>query len=183
MRRMWFLCLLGLSLIGCVTDSSSLPRNGAPLAPACTWPITEEDTLAYSRRAIVALEAQEFRIIDTDLSLGLINAQRQRVLVGYSSAGRNGWGGGGVFGWAGSGGGGVGIGLGSGAGFGGYAADPLREERLTLLIDNDTARLSRNIRIIEADGWVRTSHAGASEDFCRELRQTIEASPVREVRP
>ncbi|MFN2331992.1 MAG: hypothetical protein ABR580_09095, partial [Halomonas sp.] len=72
-----------LVLAGCQTTPSTLPAAEPRPAAACTWPLNDQAPRAVLVGAVAALEAEGFLIRHTDLALGLVSAERTRILPGY----------------------------------------------------------------------------------------------------
>jgi hypothetical protein len=180
--RLWLLPLL-LVLAGCQTTPSTLPVAEPRPAAECRWPIGDQAPQSLVRAAVEALEAEGFLVRHTDLALGLVSAERTRILPGYGSR-HDDWETRGMFGGIGIGGGRGRGGVSSGVmiGFGGVGSlsrDATQLERVSLLAGGDEVRLSRDIQVIDWRGELAEARSGSTADFCQRLRGTIEAGGVR----
>ncbi|NLC20661.1 MAG: hypothetical protein GX771_01965, partial [Halomonadaceae bacterium] len=82
MRLGWTLASLVL-LAGCQTTPTELPSAQPRPAAECRWESEDMETRVWVRHALDVLEAEGFVVRDTDLTLGLISAERTRILPGY----------------------------------------------------------------------------------------------------
>ena len=170
-----------LVLAGCQTTPSTLPTAEPRPAEACTWPLNDQAARAVLGRAVAALEADGFLIRHTDLALGLVSAERTRILPGYgdrydSRETR------GMFGGIGIGGGRGGVSSGVMIGFGGVGSltrDATQLERVSLLAGAGEVRLSRDIQVIDWRGELAEARSASTADFCQRLRGAIEAGGDR----
>jgi hypothetical protein len=182
--RPWFLALpLLLLLAGCQTTPSSLPVAEPSPSAECRWPT--DDGLGSRerlRRAVAVLEARDFRIRDTDLALGLVSAERTRI-VHVPDYYDDRWDRTGVFGGYGRGGFSGGMVIGLGSRFGRAPNDATRLERLSLLLGAELTRVSRDLQVIDWRGEIRQSRNTSDADFCRGLRADLETAPGGEERP
>lgn len=172
----WTLWLvLPLGLTGCQTTPTTLPEASPRPAAECHWPtaIAGGELL---RRGVETLEAEGFLIRLTDTALGLVRAERSRVLPGYGGF-DDPWLRPGVFGGIGVGGGRVGGGVivGLGAGTHHINRDATEVERVVVLVGEQEVRVTRDIRLFDWRGRLRESRGGSDADFCTRLRQGIEA--------
>ncbi|WP_445000295.1 hypothetical protein [Halomonas mongoliensis] len=169
--------LAALLLAGCQTTPSTLPVAEPRPEAACTWPLGDQEPRALLRAAVDALEAEGFLIRHTDLALGLVSAERTRILPGYGDR-HDRWDRGGMFGGIGIGGGRGGVSSGVMIGFGGVGSltrDATQLERVSLLAGDGEVRVSRDIQVIDWRGELAESRSASSADFCQRLRDAIEA--------
>lgn len=178
--RLWRLpCVLVtvLLLAGCQTPPSTLPVSEPGPAAECRWSVGDRAAQPLMRAAVDALESAGFLIRHTDLALGLVSAERTRVLPGYGDR-HDGWGARGMFGGIGIGGGRGGVSSGVMVGFGGVgsmAHDATRLERVSLLAGSDEVRVSRDIQVIDWRGELAESRSASTAEFCQRLRAAIES--------
>ncbi|HSP32051.1 MAG TPA: hypothetical protein VLO13_08620 [Halomonas sp.] len=149
-------------------------------------PISPSSNAEPGQQSITALESSVdiltewgFTLNSTDTTLGLVSASRERQLHGYYDPYDNAYGYGGgmrVFGGLGFGrGGGSGIGIGMGGGFGrGIGQQPVEVERVSLLVNNDHVRISRDIRRFDHVGDLRESYSASNDDFCQRFQTRFE---------
>ena len=156
--------VLGIVLVlaGCQTVPSTLPVAEPRPAAACSWPLGEQAPRALLGDAVAALEAEGFLIRHTDLALGLVSAERTRILPGYGDR-YDRWDRRGVFG-------GIGIG-----GVGSLTRDATQLERVSLLAGEGEVRVSRDIQVIDWRGELVEARSASTTEFCRGLRDAIEA--------
>lgn len=184
----WGLCLVALTaLTGCASGPANLPMQQMASVPECRWPLANGDRVALLRDAVEVLEAEGFSVVHTDTTLGVISAERQRVLPGYGTSyddrwpRRGGWYGGHHVGSGGrlSIGSGVGSGIGVGIGVGGgsvgygygFPMDATRVDRISLVAPGEWVMVSQDSRVIDAEGAVRESRSGGDVALCRELQR------------
>lgn len=173
----WLLLLLPAALAGCQVTPTTLPVAEPAPAAECRWPAGSGDSLA---RAVTALEAEGFLVRHTDASLGLVSAERARNTI-YHDNGVERLPRFGGFVLGGSGGhvsSGVMIGLGTGFGVG--VDEATRIERVSVVVGEQRVQVSRDIRIFDWRGALRESRSASDADFCRDLRDAIEAVPPQE---
>ena len=176
MRR-WLLWLLPGVLAGCQMTPTTLPVAEPAPAAECRWAAAPGDDLP---RVITALEAEGFVVRHTDASLGLVSADRARTTIyhdnGIERLPRIGG-----FVRGGSGGHiGTGVMLGMGGGFGPGIDEATRAERVSVVVDEQEVRVSRDIRLIDWRGDLRESRSASDADFCRDLRRALRAVPAGE---
>ncbi|MFC3283286.1 hypothetical protein [Litchfieldella rifensis] len=175
--RVWVLSM-AVWLAGCASGPATLPEDMSPPAAECRW----EQQLAGAEAnepVVAALEAQGFTIRDTNSDLGLVSAERTRVIYGYHRY-YDPWPYGGWYGFYGLGsrhymGGGIGLGFGTSVG-----GSAQRQERVSVVADGEWVQVSRDVRVVDIDGVTRESYTASDADFCRELRTTIDAERARE---
>lgn len=182
--RLWLLLLLLLVLAGCQTTPSTLPMADPRPAAECRWPVAGDSSESLLRRAVSALEADGFLVRHTDMSLGLVSAERTRTLPGYGDF-YDPWERSGFFGHYGLGGrrGGFSSGVGVIVGFGGassFSRDATELERVSLMAGTEEVRVSRDIQLFDRWGELRQSRSASDSDFCSHLRSAIEAMPAEE---
>ncbi|MFW6346592.1 MAG: hypothetical protein ACOC0M_09730 [Halomonas sp.] len=183
MRPWQLLPMLGslLVLAGCQTTPSTLPVAEPRPASACAWPLDDRAPRQLVRAAVEALEAEGFLIRHTDLALGLVSAERTRLLPGYGDR-YDRWESRGMFGGIGIGGGRGGVSSGVMIGFGGVGSltrDATQLERVALLAGGGEVRVSRDIQVIDWRGELAEARSASTAEFCQRLRGTIEAGGVR----
>ncbi|APX94488.1 hypothetical protein BWR19_16960 [Halomonas sp. 1513] len=185
-RYFWWLPLV--TLAGCAAGPATLPehRGGAPAE--CRWALGDDERGAVTRAAVDVLEREGYRITHTEASMGIVSAERSRVLPGYGARYDDRWSrGSGVFGSIGGGvgsggqvsvGSGVGFGIGVGGGRagygGGFPADATRIERVSLVVPREQVLVSQDSRVIDAEGAVRESRSGDAS-LCRAIEQAVAA--------
>ncbi|WP_458524542.1 hypothetical protein [Onishia taeanensis] len=164
-----------LLLAGCASGPARLPDPSVSPAPACQWAAPDAGSLGYLRRVMTALEADGFVIVATEARLGLVTAQRSRIMAGYGVP------------WHAPGSGGLSgfFGLGEGHHSAGMAinlnrsfgVDPTQVERVSVLARDAEVRVVRDLQVVEADGRLRSGRVVASEAFCRALRDAMARLP------
>ncbi|MGM0537156.1 MAG: hypothetical protein ACQEXI_07900 [Pseudomonadota bacterium] len=175
--RVWLLLLLPPVLVGCQVTPTTLPVAEPAPASECRWAAEPGESLA---RAVSALEAQGFLVRHTDVSLGLVSAERARNTL-YHDHGVERLPRFGGFVLGGSGGHvASGVMVGIGGGFGPSTGEATRIERVSLVVDDQQVQVSRDIRLVDWRGELRESRSASDADFCRELRAAIEAVPAGE---
>lgn len=182
--RLWRLsCVLVtvLLLAGCQTTPSTLPVSEPRPAAECRWSVGDRASQPLMRAAVDALESEGFLIRHTDLALGLVSAERTRILPGYGDR-HDGWESRGMFGGIGIGGGRGGVSSGVMVGFGGGGSltrDATQLERVSLLAGSDEVRVSRDIQVIDWRGELTESRSASTAEFCQRLRAAIESGGVQ----
>ncbi|UYG00456.1 hypothetical protein [Halomonas sp. GD1P12] len=168
--------VLLLALAGCQTTPDRLPRAEPAPAPSCYFPtqgVAGEEVL---RQSVALLEQWEFELDNTDTALGLISASKERELIGYYDPYDGDYGSGvRVFGGLGLGLGhrsSIGLGLGFGGGIG---QRPVESERVSVLVQNDHVRVSRDIRRFDHLRDLRESRSASDDDFCRRFQSALPA--------
>ncbi|WP_163558409.1 hypothetical protein [Halomonas sp. NO4] len=170
----WLLpALLVLPLVGCQAPPSRLPSAEPPPAAECHWQVHGATPEALVRAAVSALEAEDFIIRDTDLTLGLVSADRSERIPAHRNPYHD---------WAeptwygrygvGSRGFSTGVAIGFG-GVGPFDRDATRLERVSLVADGDWVRVSRDLQVIDWRGAVRESRSASDADFCTRLRRDL----------
>jgi len=172
MRRYALLpCLLvALIVSGCQATPTALPVAEPPPAPECRWEVPGAAPRALVRAAVTALETEGFVIRDTDLSLGTVSADRsERIpahLNPYADWPDPTWYG--HYGiWRG------GFATGMALGFGSLRHEATRLERVSVVVDGDRVRVSRDTQVIDWRGDVRELRGASDDDFCRGLRSAL----------
>jgi len=183
MRPWLLLPVLGFVLVlaGCQATPSTLPAAEPRPAAECRWPLGDRAPRPLVRAAVDALEAEGFLIRHTDLALGLVSAERTRILPGYGDR-YDGWETRGMFGGIGIGGGRGGVSSGVMIGFGGVGSltrDATQLERVSLLAGDGEVRVSRDIQVIDWRGELAEARSASTAEFCQRLRGAIEAGGVR----
>src|SRR5690554_3991007 len=182
MRLGWTLASLVL-LAGCQTTPTELPSAQPRPAAECRWESEDMETREWVRHALDVLEAEGFVVRDTDLTLGLISAERTRILPGYGDR-YDRWERPGIFGGVGLGRrGGVSSGgmIGFGGGGSSITQDATELERISLVADAGWVRVSRDIQVIDWRGELRETRSGSDANFCRTLRESLGTAAPREV--
>lgn len=170
-----------LALAGCQTTPSTLPAAEPRPAEACSWSLNDQAPRVVLVGAVAALEADGFLIRHTDLALGLVSAERTRILPGYGDR-YDSWDRRGMFGGIGIGGGRGGVSSGVMIGFGGVGSltrDATQLERVSLLAGDGEVRVSRDIQVIDWRGELADARSASTADFCQRLRGAIEAGGDR----
>ncbi|WP_156085506.1 hypothetical protein [Billgrantia saliphila] len=183
MRLSWLMPCLIL-LVGCETTPTTLPTAEPRPAEECRWETGDVEVREWVQRALDALEAEDFVVRDTELELGVISAERTRVLPYYGDR-YDSWERPGLFGGFGVGSRGgfsTGMMIGFGGGGGGFTQDATELERVSLVADEGWVRLSRDIQVIDWRGELRETRSGSDADFCGRLRRAISADTTQEVR-
>lgn len=197
MRRGWWQgwwCVPLVALVGCASAPATLPTQMSQAPAECRWMLADTDRMTLTRTAVSVLESEGYRITHTNTQLGVVSAERSKVLPGYGVRYDDYWTrGSGVFGSIGGGvgaggrigvGSGVGIGVGVGSGRAGYGAgfpaDAVRIERVSLVAPDERVVVSQDTRVIDAEGAVRESHGGGSAALCQAIEQAIERAAVPE---
>lgn len=166
--------IVGLAIAGCQTGPGPL-ASGASASPpaACSWPRrTQASTQAWLRAGIAELEARGFSIRNTDLALGVVSAERSTRQPGRGAVDRP-WHDGLSF-WGGSSrhsASGFGLGIGVGGGF----DDPVQIERVSLVVGDDTIKMTRDSSVVDGDGYVIDARGYNRDVFCREVSGAIES--------
>ncbi|SEL57290.1 hypothetical protein [Halomonas daqiaonensis] len=180
--RAWLLLLLSAALAGCQVTPTTLPVAEPAPAAECRWPVGDLAPQTRMRRIVDALEAQDFLIRHTDLSLGLVSAERTSILPGYGDR-HDRWESRGMTGSVGIGGGRGGVVSGVMIGFGGVGSltrDATELERVSVLAGAEKVLVSRDLQVIDWRGELVEARSASDADFCRELRDAIEAVPPQE---
>jgi len=164
--------MAAMLLAGCASGPPRLPDHANLPAAACQWTAPEAGSFDYLRRVITALEADDFVIVESEARLGLVTAQRSRILAGYGMPGYQPL----PFGLSGF------FGLGGGHHSAGMAInlnrsfgdDPTQVERVSVLARDAQVKTTRDIQVVEADGRLRSGRVVASDEFCRALHEAID---------
>lgn len=165
------------ALAGCQVTPTTLPVAEPSPSAECRWTAESGDSLG---RVVTALEAEGFLVRHTDVSLGLVSAERARTTL-YHDNGVDRLPRVGGFVLGGSGGhvsSGMRIGLGTGFGVG--VDEATRVERVSVMLDQGQLQVARDIRMIDWRGDLRESRSASDAGFCRDLRHAIEAVPAGE---
>ncbi|WP_110670461.1 hypothetical protein [Salinicola halophilus] len=165
------------TLTGCQSLSAPSPvslEGGGALPPECQWQAGDADPLARLRATRDVVESRGYVILDTDVTLGVVSAERRTRQPGLgalnSPFGRTGlWGGVGFGGRS-----GYGIGLSQGFGYG-YDSDPIRVERLSVATPSTITYVDRDSVVVDRDGYLIDARSDNHQGVCRELRQAIES--------
>jgi len=164
--------LVAVALGGCqVMGADPLAGGAGTLPAACQWPREPAASReAWVRAAMAELEARGFAIRSTDLTLGVVSAERTTRQPGLGAIdepwidGGMGWGG-----W-GHAGGGVNFGLGMRIG-----DDPVQVERVSLVVDEAQVTLTRDSRVVADDGRIIDARPYSRDAFCREVSGAIQS--------
>lgn len=180
--RLWWM-MPGLALLaGCQTTPSVLPSAEPRPAAECRWEAGDVESREWVRRALDALETEDFVVRDTELALGVVSAERTRTIPGYGDR-YDSWERTGFFGGVGLGGGrgfSTGVMIGFGGAGGSITQDATQLERVSVVADEDWVRVSRDIQVIDWRGELRETRSGSDAAFCASLRQAMQAAPARE---
>lgn len=170
-----------LVLAGCQAIPSTLPAAEPRPSAACSWPLNDQTPRVVLVGAVAALEADGFLIRHTDLALGLVSAERTRILPGYGDR-YDRWDTRGMFGGISIGGGSGGVSSGVMIGFGGVGSltrDATQLDRVSLLAGDGEVAVSRDIQVIDWRGDLVEARSASTADFCQRLRGAIESGDVR----
>lgn len=169
-KRIGAVGVAGMLLAGCASGPPRLPEHSEPAAAACQWPAPEAGTFRYLRQVIAALESDDFVIIESEAQLGLVTAQRSRILAGYGMPGYQPlFGLSGFFGLGGHRSAGMAINLNRS-----FGDDPTQVERVSVLARDARVSVTRDLQIVEADGRLRSGRVVASDAFCGALHEDID---------
>ena len=181
--RLWWWMMPGLVLLaGCETTPSVLPSAEPRPAAECRWETEGIEAREWVRRALDALEAQDFVVRDTELALGVVSAERTRTIPGYGDR-YDDWERTGFFGGFGLGRGrgvSTGVMIGFGGAGGSITQDATQLERVSVVADEGWVRVSRDIQVIDWRGELRETRSGSDSAFCGTLRQAMQAARDRE---
>ncbi|MFI0472289.1 hypothetical protein ACGLWX_06135 [Halomonas sp. HMF6819] len=172
MKSRPMMLVLLLALTGCQTTPDRLPRAEPAPAPSCYFPTNGVAGEEVLRQSVAVLENWEFELDNTDTTLGLITASKEHELIGYYDPYDDYYGPGVRFF------GGLGLGHRSsiGLGFGGGIGQrPMESERVSVLVQNDHVRLSRDIRRFDHLRDLRESRSASDDDFCRRFQSALPA--------
>ncbi|WP_136066318.1 hypothetical protein [Modicisalibacter radicis] len=166
--------IAGLAIAGCQTGPGPLEAGASAQLPAsCSWPRrTQASTEAWVRAGIAELEARDFSIRNTDLSLGVVSAERSTRQPGMGAVDHPWYDG--ISFWGGSrrhSATGFGLGIGVGGGF----DDPVQIERVSLVIGDETVKMTRDSSVVDGDGYVIDARSYNRDAFCREVSGAIES--------
>ncbi|MFC0269549.1 hypothetical protein [Kushneria aurantia] len=166
--------LAALTLAGCVASPSSSPLA---LEPGTSWrlcTLTPEGSRIEQIEAIsAALEADGYEVVNTDVALGLVSAQRTRLRPGLGAVET-------PFGgpmWR------LGFGRGiryGGVGYGlqdpwwGFRDDPRSVERVSASAAGEGYNVVKSITTLSADGYVIDARDATNDAFCRQLSQAVD---------
>ncbi|MDV6318005.1 hypothetical protein [Chromohalobacter sp. HP20-39] len=173
MMKPLLLVVLAWGLGGCQGLASYDPLGrdvASPLPEACHWP-AEGSAKARVRATADALEAQGYRIEQTEVALGLVSAARSVAQPGLGAVDRPFWGRSGFWGRYGLGGR-NGYSLGYFQSFGG---DPVRLQRVSVVAAEGIVRVTRDSRVVDVDGYLIDARPDNSAAFCAALHDDIDA--------
>lgn len=165
---------VGLAIAGCQSGPGPLaPGASAALPAACSWPRrSEASSKAWMQAGIAELEARGFSVRNTDLTLGVVSAERSTRQPGRGAIdhpwydGISFWGGSRRHSTT-----GFGLGIGVGGGF----DDPVQVERVSLVIGDESLKMTRDSSVVDAAGYVIDARAYNRDAFCREVSGAIES--------
>lgn len=180
--RAWILALLVVVLAGCQTTPTALPQAEPPPAEACQWPAPEAARAVTLDAVAAALEEEGFLIRHTDSGLGLVSAERSRRTF-YHYHGIDPWPRLGGFVMGGRGHVASGVMLGIGAGIGPVTDEATRVERVSVMVGEQTLRVTRDLRLFGWRGDLVESRTASDADFCRRLHTAIRIRLADEVIP
>ncbi|GAA5171845.1 MULTISPECIES: hypothetical protein [Halomonadaceae] len=166
--------IVSLVLAGCQSGPGPLAAGAsASLPAACSWPRRSEASVqTWVRAGIAELEARGFDIRNADLALGVVSAERRTRQPGRGAVDRPWYDG--ISFWGGShrrAASGFGLGFGVGGGF----DDPVQIERVSLVVGDQTIKLTRDSSVIDAGGYVLDARAYNRDAFCRQVSGAIES--------
>ncbi|SOC53558.1 hypothetical protein SAMN05421509_102422 [Chromohalobacter canadensis] len=162
-----------LGLGGCQSLASYDPLGrdvASPLPDACQWS-AQGDAEARVRATADALETQGYRIEQTEVALGLVSAERAKAQPGLGAVDRPPWGRSGFWGYYGMGSR-HGYSLGYSQRFGG---DPVRLQRISVVAAEGVVRVTRDSRVVDANGYLIDARPDNSTAFCAALHDDIDA--------
>jgi len=165
---------VGLAVAGCQSGPGPLEAGASAALPAaCSWPRrTQASTEAWVRAGIAELEARGFSTRNTDLALGVVSAERSTRQPGLGAVDRPWYDG--ISFWGGSrqhSASGFGLGIGVGGGF----DDPVQIERVSLVVGDESVKMTRDSSVVDAGGYVIDARAYNRDAFCREISGAIES--------
>ncbi|MCE8022358.1 hypothetical protein HOP51_19935 [Halomonas sp. MCCC 1A11036] len=180
--RLWWM-IPGLALLaGCQATPTTLPSAEPRPAAECRWEAGDIEPREWVRRALDALEAEDFVVRDTELALGLVSAERTRTIPGYGDR-YDTWERTGFFGGVGLGGGrrvSTGVMIGFGGAGGSITQDATQLERVSVVADPGWVRVSRDIQVIDWRGELSETRSGSDAAFCGPLSQAMRTAATRE---
>lgn len=165
--------LLGGVLTGCQTTPTQLPVAEPPPDASCHWALPTNATPMPLAQVATALESEGFLVRHADPALGLVSAERSSPTFFQRRRGPVPRLGG--FAMGGSGGGfHSGLGVSIGLGGGGSRNDATLVERVSVLVDAEQVRISRDLRIFDWQGELAESRTGSDAAFCQSLRASLQ---------
>lgn len=175
-RRIWAKCslvaVLGLLpwLGACHSTPQQMPVAEPAPSSGCQWPVVAGSVSLAD--VVTVLEGRDFLVRDTDTALGVVSAEKtERTTYHNADAVRPRLGG---FVLGGSGGHvGAGVGVGFGSWGWGTSDDATRVERVSVALDDQEVRLTRDIRLFDWTGQLRESRTASDADFCAAVRQQL----------
>jgi len=177
MKRCVFLSFTMLALAGCQTAPDASTQAESAPAKECHFDYTAKTTSSEQmmRQSVSALDEFGFTLRSADGSLGIISARRDRPLSDYDDGfdARGLLGGLSMFGGFGGGGSstfGLGIGTRLGSERGGVAREV---EDVTLVVDETTVRIDRDIRRFDGRGNLREAYGASDAAFCKQLHRVL----------
>ncbi|GAA0582167.1 hypothetical protein ACFQH5_12015 [Halomonas salifodinae] len=167
--RICGLFLIPLALAGCAGSAVTPLHQPLVTVAECRWEAPAGmEKVDYAQRVVRALEAEGFRLRDSDMALGLISAERTSAgpLRAYGFPfDRHPW---------------HSLGLGYHRPyphlFGAYHPDyrAIDQERVSVWLGTDEVRVGRDVRRREPNGVTRTLGRAGNAGFCRGLKASIE---------
>lgn len=181
--RVWILVLFLAVLVGCQTPPSTLPQAEPPPDAACRWPAPEGARNATLEAVASVLEEEGFLIRHTDTGLGLVSAERIRRTL-YHYHGIDPWPRMGGYVLGGSGGHvSTGVLLGVGAGMNPVTDEATRVERVSVVVDEQMLRVTRDLRLFGWRGDMVESRTASDGEFCRRLHTALRRQLAEEGMP
>ncbi|MGQ7248784.1 hypothetical protein ACUN9Y_15785 [Halomonas sp. V046] len=167
-----------LAMAGCQATPTDLPQAQPAVSTSCEWSPAPGSVAMTD--VVAALERRDFLVRDTDAALGVVSAERvERATYHNADAVRPQLGGFVLGGSGGRVGGGVGVGVGfGGGGWGGWGTidDATRVERVSVALDAERIRVTRDIRLFDWRGDLRESRTASDSEFCVALRNDLLAA-------
>lgn len=171
--RIYGLWLIPLVLAGCAGRAVTPLHQPLVTVAECRWEApAARDRVDYAQRVVRALEAEGFRLRDSDMALGLISAEKASAgplrAYGYPFE-RDPW---------------HPLGLAYPGPypplFGVYHPDhrAIDQERVSVWLSRDEVRVGREVRRREPHGVIRTLGRADNAGFCRGLRAAIEETTI-----
>lgn len=177
MKRFVFISFTMLALAGCQASPDSRSQAEAPPAKECHFAYATKTTSIEQmmRQSVNVLDELGFTLRSADGSLGIISARRDRPLRDYDDGfdTRGLLGGLSMFGGFGGGGSST-FGLGIGTRLGSERSGVAREvEDVTLVVDETTVRIARDIRRFDGRGNLREAYSASDAPFCQQLQKAL----------
>ncbi|MCK2183879.1 hypothetical protein [Halomonas getboli] len=157
--------ILFAGLAGCQALPSQLPVAEPPPAEACHWPRGDDVPPITLAGAVAAMEDDDFLIRHTETTLGLVSAERSRRTFYHGAPEPD------IFLLGASGG--HGVLFGGGVGFGLRDDEATEIERVSVVVGEQTVRVTRDLRLFDWRGEQRRSRTASDDTFCRELHEAM----------